>query len=78
VTLNPGDMLVAYTDGVTEALRADMAEFGVVGLQSTLINARQRSAADITNRVINTIDAFTAGEPQFDDMTLIVLKREGA
>jgi len=78
VTLNPGDMLVAYTDGVTEALRADMAEFGVVGLQSTLLNARQRSAADITNRVINAIDAFTASEPQFDDMTLIVLKREGA
>ncbi len=78
VTLNPGDMLVAYTDGVTEALRPDMAEFGVVGLQSTLLNARQRSAADISNRVINAIDSFTAGEPQFDDMTLIVLKREGA
>jgi len=74
VTLGPGDMLVAYTDGVTEALRSDMAEFGVVGLQSTLVNLRARHASDIARAVLRAVDTFAAGEPQFDDVTMIVLK----
>lgn len=74
VTLGPGDMLVAYTDGVTEALRSDMAEFGVVGLQSTLVNLRTRHASDIARAVLRAVDTFAAGEPQFDDVTMIVLK----
>ena len=51
VTLHPGDLLVAYTDGVTEALRSDQTEFGVVGLQSTLSNLRHLPAEDITRGV---------------------------
>ena len=74
VTLGPGDMLVAYTDGVTEALRSDQAEFGVVGLQSTLVNLRAKHASDIAKGVLGAVDTFAAGEPQFDDVTLIVLK----
>ncbi len=75
--LKAGDVLVAYTDGVTEALRSDGTEFGVVGLQSTAANSRHRSAGDIMKRVVQAIDSFTAGEAQFDDLTLIVLKRSG-
>lgn len=75
ITLNPGDLLVAYTDGVTEALRADKAEFGVPGLQSTLVNHRHQSATDLARAVLRGVDTFVAGEPQFDDLTLIALKR---
>jgi sigma-B regulation protein RsbU (phosphoserine phosphatase) len=75
VTLEPGDLLVAYTDGVTEALRSDTTEFGVVGLQSTLVKLRKKSAQKIAEGVLDAIDHFVAGEPQFDDITLIVLKR---
>ncbi len=76
VTLGPGEIMVAYTDGVTEALRSDDTEFGTVGLQSTASSSRQHNTEEITNRIVSAIDTFTAGEPQSDDMTLIVLKRD--
>ncbi len=76
VILQPGDMLVAYTDGVTEALRSDNSEFGVLGLKSALVKMRKRPAQEVANGVLKTIDAFAAGEPQFDDITMIVLKRQ--
>ena len=74
ITLQPGDVLVAYTDGVTEALRSDKTEFGVVGLQSTVVNLRTKSAEKIAEGIIDGIDSFVAGSPQFDDITMIVLK----
>ncbi len=76
ITLEPGDVLVAYTDGVTEALRSDQAEFGVVGLQSVLAKIRKKSAQEIAEGVLKAIDTFAAGESQFDDITLITIKRK--
>jgi sigma-B regulation protein RsbU (phosphoserine phosphatase) len=76
ITLEPGDMLVAYTDGVTEALRSDNSEFGVLGLKSALVKMRKRPAQEVANGVLRTIDTFVAGEAQFDDITMIVLKRQ--
>ncbi|MEP7288130.1 MAG: GAF domain-containing protein [Chloroflexota bacterium] len=75
ITLLKNDLLVAYTDGVTEAMRSDGTDFGVVGLQSTAANARYGSAAEIMQRIVQTLDAFAGSEPQFDDLTLITLKR---
>jgi GAF domain-containing protein len=75
VTLKPGDLLLAYTDGVTEALRADKAEFGVVGLQSTVTSLRKGAARDIAQGLVRALDRFVEGAPQFDDMTFVVLKR---
>ena len=72
--IHPQDVLVAYTDGITEALRSDGTEFGVVGLQSTAAGMRHRPAADVMKRVVQAVDTFTAGEPQFDDLTLVILK----
>ncbi|NLE51704.1 MAG: GAF domain-containing protein [Chloroflexi bacterium] len=74
ITLRPGDLLVAYTDGVTEALRSDQTEFGVVGLQSTLTHLRHLSAEEITRGLLTAIDNFVVSEPQFDDITMVVLK----
>jgi serine phosphatase RsbU (regulator of sigma subunit) len=74
IILNPGDLLVAYTDGVTEALRSDKAEFGVIGLQNTLVNLRQKPAQEIARGVLRAVDSFVVSEPQFDDVTMIVIK----
>jgi len=69
------DVLVAYTDGITDALRSDGAEFGLIGLHSTVLHHRQRSATEIERAIIQALDNFTGDEAQFDDVTLIVIKR---
>ncbi len=73
--LAPGDVLVAYTDGITDALRADGAEFGLIGLHATVTAQRHCDAAEISKQVISALDSFMGDEPQFDDVTLVVLKR---
>lgn len=75
VTLEPGDLLLAYTDGLTDALRPDKTEFGVIGLQSTVTSLRKGSAHDIVQGTVHALDRFVEGAPQFDDMTFVVLKR---
>lgn len=77
IVVEPGDLLVAYTDGITDALRSDGAEFGVIGLQSTAARHRYLSAAEITDRIMHAVDQFTGDMPQFDDLTLIILRRLG-
>jgi sigma-B regulation protein RsbU (phosphoserine phosphatase) len=69
------DVLVAYTDGITDALRSDGTEFGLIGLHSTVLHHRQRSATEIEQAIIQALDDFTGDEAQFDDVTLIVIKR---
>lgn len=72
--LQPGDTLIAYTDGLTEAPRADMREFGEVELHLSASKYHDRAATEIVERIINAIDRFTDGQPAFDDLTLVVLK----
>ncbi len=73
-TLDRGDVLIAYTDGVTEALRSDSAEFGVSGLESALVGLRRGTAQEIMQGIISALDHFVSGAPQFDDITMVVLK----
>lgn len=74
ITLEPGDTLLAYTDGLTEAPRADMTEFGEVELHLSAMKFHTRSAQDMVNKIITAVDRFTGGQPAFDDLTLFVLK----
>ncbi len=73
-TLHPGDTLVAYTDGITEALRSDSSEFGMMGLESSLLTLRRKPAQAIADGVVHALDTFVAGAAQFDDITMVVLK----
>jgi len=77
IAFNEGDALIAYTDGVTEAIRSDNTEFGVSALLRTACQLRAQGADEILKQIIREVDSFIAGEPQFDDLTLIVLKRDG-
>jgi serine phosphatase RsbU (regulator of sigma subunit) len=72
--LEPGDMLVAYSDGITEARNQEENEFGEEGLIGVLSRAKDRKAADVVEAIIEAALAFS-GHGQSDDMTLIVLKR---
>jgi phosphoserine phosphatase RsbU/P len=70
----PGDILVAYTDGITEAMNKREEEFGEERLIETIRRSDSRSAADIIAAALDNVDAFTSGAPQHDDMTLVVVR----
>jgi serine phosphatase RsbU (regulator of sigma subunit)/anti-anti-sigma regulatory factor len=74
VPLAPGDVLLLYTDGVTEA-GPDSAQFGVERLKEALLAAPATATArEILDAVIASLDGFLAGRPLGDDLTLICLK----
>jgi sigma-B regulation protein RsbU (phosphoserine phosphatase) len=74
VEMESGDIVVAYTDGVTEALNAKGMEFGEERLRSVVINAVHQPARDIAKQIITTVSQWQGQEPQHDDITLIVAR----
>src|SRR5262249_28569912 len=72
--LAPGDVVVMYTDGVTEAINTDNQMFGEERLEKLVKDCISLSAEGIKQRILNEVLVFTAGLPQGDDITLIVLK----
>jgi serine phosphatase RsbU (regulator of sigma subunit) len=75
VTMKRGDVLVVYSDGVTEAFSESGAEFGEAGVARTAGENRHEPAATIHERLLATVDAYDRGKA-VDDRTLIVLKRD--
>lgn len=74
VQLEPGDVVVLYTDGVTEAFNADRAMFDVERLTAVVRANPQTSASEIVRAIENAVVEFTAGQPQSDDITLLVIR----
>jgi sigma-B regulation protein RsbU (phosphoserine phosphatase) len=74
-SLAPGDLLVLYSDGVTEANDPDFDEFGEERFIRVLTENRARPASQIVEAVTAALKEFTAGAPQTDDITLVVARR---
>lgn len=74
VQVERGDILIGYTDGVSEAMNGNEEEFGEERLAEVIHRCESRSAADMITCMLSRVDAFTAGAPQHDDMTLIVVR----
>ena len=74
VSLSAGDVIVLYTDGVTEAVNDRDEQFGTVRLEGIVRDAHTRPAENILDRILQEIAAFTGDTPQFDDITLMVVK----
>lgn len=74
VTIERGDVLVAYTDGVSEAMNSADEEWGEEKLMCAVRPNRSAAARDLIERVMTSADAFVAGAPQHDDMTLVVVR----
>ncbi|HEX5474637.1 MAG TPA: GAF domain-containing SpoIIE family protein phosphatase [Vicinamibacterales bacterium] len=73
--LHPGDAIVLYSDGVTDAQDASGAEFGESRLYDLLRRAADLAPETIIDRVFRAVETFVGGTPQFDDMTMLVLRR---
>ncbi|MDE2956483.1 MAG: SpoIIE family protein phosphatase [Bacteroidota bacterium] len=75
ISLRPGDAVVLFTDGVTEAMGANMEEYTESRLQALVIANRHCSAPELVQRIQDDIEAFTGPvQALSDDRTLLVLK----
>jgi sigma-B regulation protein RsbU (phosphoserine phosphatase) len=76
VTLAEGDVLVLYTDGITDVINADEEEFGEERLEELVMDYATRPAQELTGLIIKSVAAFAPDQAAFDDETLIVIKRQ--
>jgi phosphoserine phosphatase RsbU/P len=74
VSLSPGDLLVIYTDGFSEAMNPNFEEWGDERLMQAIASCNGLPARDAITRIMQSADAFAAGAPQSDDMTLVILR----
>ena len=76
-TMRPGDILVMFSDGVTEAHNAAHEFFGETRIADALSAARPQTAAAARAAILEAITAFTGSAPQFDDITVLALRLVG-
>jgi sigma-B regulation protein RsbU (phosphoserine phosphatase) len=72
--LEDGDMLVIFSDGVSEALSATDDEFGDDRLMQAILAAGNSSAQHVVDKVLESLRAITHGAPQSDDITMVVVR----
>ena len=75
--LKPGDTLVVYSDGVTEAHNVAGEEFGEARLVTVLERYSRGAAAIVLDQIIDAVQEFARGAEQYDDVTALVVKYTG-
>lgn len=76
VKINPGDLLILYTDGIPEAQDAKGVFFGEEKLIEIVQQHNSRPAYEIQNSILEGIENFVGDSAQFDDITLMILVRD--
>lgn len=74
VTLQPGDAMVLYTDGVTEGINDAEEQFGEERLAHLIETSEADSASGLVKKIISECGGFQQNQPKFDDETLLVVK----
>ena len=72
--LNPGDFILLYTDGVTDAIDAHWQDFGMERLQRVILDHRHAPAADVMAALEQALGDFVGSSAPFDDMAMVVIK----
>ena len=73
-SLEPGDMVVLYTDGVTEAWDLQKKEYGLQRLRQRILEYANLNAEEIVEKIVKDIDSFALGAEQHDDLSVVLLK----
>ena len=74
VRLEPGDIIVLYTDGITEARTAEGKQFGIERLAAAVAGAGQHAIGEIRDAVRSSVRAWTGREQEEDDMSLVIAR----
>ncbi len=75
--LRPGDSVLLFSDGITDANSAEGEPFGRQRLMAAVAESRASTAQALCDRIFRLVDAFQAGSEQFDDMALLVAHLSG-
>ena len=76
VHIQPGDMMVVFSDGVTDMIDDAEVPFGEERLARLIDANRTLPAADLVQTVVSELQAYAGDEPAFDDLTVVVVKRK--
>jgi sigma-B regulation protein RsbU (phosphoserine phosphatase) len=74
-TMEPGDLLLLFSDGVTEAVSPSTEEFGEERLVQELLASGDADPRDVIDRILLALGAWSAGAPPADDVTLLAARR---
>ena len=77
LTMEPGDILCIYSDGITEAAAPDDEEFGMERLIDLLRRERDRPLVELMDEIPRAVGEFSQGSPQGDDQTVVLVRRDG-
>jgi sigma-B regulation protein RsbU (phosphoserine phosphatase) len=72
--LDPGDFLLLYTDGVTDATDAQQQEFGMERLEQVVLDHRQAPVVELMAALERAIQDFVGSTAPFDDLAIVVAK----
>ena len=72
--LEAGDLIVAFTDGISEAMNNEEEEWGEYHLIESAKQCEGLNASDTIARIVKAADEFVAGAKQHDDMTLLIAR----
>ncbi len=75
VRMEPSDILVVFSDGITESMNGTQEQFGRSNILEALSKHRGETVAHISSALLNAVNAFSAGTQQSDDQTLLIVKR---
>ena len=75
VKFNPGDIVVLYTDGITEMRNESKEEYGIQRVKKLILNNNHLNASEILDILINDVETFRGEVPPHDDTTALVFKR---
>ncbi len=78
VQLQPGDTLVLFSDGVSEAMDPEQKEFGIERLKEAVASHASKPVAELQDAILESVQQFARGAHQADDITVLLLRYTGA
>jgi sigma-B regulation protein RsbU (phosphoserine phosphatase) len=74
VTLLSGDLLICFTDGISEAMDLAEEEWGEERMLAAVKNTANATADEVLHEIFQAADEFTGEAPQHDDMTIVIVR----
>ena len=74
INLKNNDILVFYSDGITESKNSEMEDFGYDRLENLIHEFRERDVDTIANEIMKELTLFSKDNSQHDDITLVIFK----